>query len=77
MHPSLRGYCVIAHAQRNSRLPVHFFQQDGIISGSTWAELLEQEGEPGATWDDAVRFIRETIGKPVETENDSSISPFI
>lgn len=77
MHPSLRSFCVIAHAQRNSGLPVHFFRQDGIDSGSVWAELLEQESESGATWDDAVRFIREAIGKSVEPKDESSVSPFI
>lgn len=77
MHPSLRSYCVIAHAQRGSKLPVHFFQQSGIDSGSVWAELLEQESETGATWDDAARFIREAIGKPVELMPEPAVSPFL
>ena len=77
MHPSLKSYCVIAHAQRNSKLPVHFFQQDGIESGSVWAELLEQEAETGATWDDAICFILEAIGKSVEPKDESPVSPFI
>lgn len=76
MHPSLKSYCLIAHAQRRSRLPVHYLQHDGLDSGAAWAELLEQEAEPGATWDDAIRFIREAIGKPMTPKDQPTISPF-